>query len=79
MHSNIKSILEVGLVLQYIRLIIKDDKEIVHSSTWGIFIWYTAYIIVIQWKMTLCFIESQWNMMKMPHVRDCAISILFQL
>ena len=22
----------------------------------------TAYFIVIQWSMTLCFIESQWNM-----------------
>ena len=40
-----------------------DIKEIPQSLTWGIFIQDTAYLIVIQWSMTLCFIESQRNML----------------
>ena len=43
--------------MQYIR-------EVGDSCTWGIFIRDTAYVIVIQWSMTLCFIESKWYM---PH------------
>ena len=37
-------------------------REVADSRSWGIFIRDTAYFIVIQWSMTLCFIESQWNM-----------------
>ena len=40
----------------------EHNREVADSSTWGIFIRDTAYISLIQWSMTLCFIESQWNM-----------------
>ena len=39
-----------------------DNREDRDSRTWGIFIRGTAYFIVIQSSMTLCFVESQWNM-----------------
>ena len=58
------------------------DREVVNSRTWGMFIRDTAYFIVIQWSISSYFIESQWNMpyavfrMKMPHVRESAISLL---
>ena len=39
----------------------RNVREDAYSRTWGIFIRDTAYFIVIQWSMTLCFIESQWN------------------
>ena len=38
------------------------NREVADSRTWGIFIRDTAYFMVIQWSMSLCFIESQWNM-----------------
>ena len=44
--------------------LVKDKREVADSHTWGIFIRDTAYFVVIPWTMTLCFIESQWNM---PH------------
>ena len=37
--------------------------------TWDIFIQDTAYFIVIQWSMTLCFIESQW-ICRIPYVNS---------
>ena len=38
------------------------SREDAYSRTGGIFIRDTVYFIVIQWSMTLCFIESQWHM-----------------
>ena len=41
-------------------------------------IWNTAYFTVIQWSMTLCFITIEYavSRKKMPHVPDCAISVI---
>ena len=45
------------------KFVTKYNREDAYSHTWGIFIQDTAYFIVIQWSMTLCFIESQWNLL----------------
>ena len=46
--------------------------QIVKSGMWGIFIWDTTHFIVIQWSMTLYFIESQyvkmWNVIMYANV-----------
>ena len=41
---------------------LEDEREVPDSCPSGILIQDMAYSIVIQWSMTLCFIESQWNM-----------------
>ena len=42
---------------------VSDTRTVIAQfRRWGIFIRDTEHFIVIQWNMTLCFIESQWNM-----------------
>ena len=41
----------------------RNNTETAESCTRDIFIWDTAYFIVIQWSMTLCFNKSQWDML----------------
>ena len=55
----------------------KDDiKDIAQSRMCGIFIRVMTCFIVIQWRMTLCLLESPWNMSHpVWKCLDCAFSV----